>query len=226
MHPAQVKTITLEDILSYDKNNLLHYRIKYPQFYSYDFQNYLNVINGIYKRRAFALQRKTVNLYFQIAKDFYIFSVKRGIPIRLFEVSYIPVIAYNGNCTISLYYDEYAYTGGAHGTIFRTSDTWDIKKRRNIRLDDIVRCRYGGEYDYIKHLIIDRIKSYEGIEKFMCLENFEEKIVCNFYNENFYLVPEGLVVYYQQYDVAPYAVGIPQFLIPFNGNDISQPSCN
>lgn len=224
MHSVRVKKIILEDNLSYDRQNLLHYRIEYPQFYSYSYQNKLNVINNIYKRRALELQRKAVDEYLQIAITFYLFSVKRKIPIRLFEVSYIPAITYNENCTISLYYDEYVYMGGAHGATFRTSDTWDIQDGRYVRLDDIVTCRHG-EYDYIKNLIIDRVKSNEGIEEFMDFEGFEENIFCNFYNENFYLVPEGLIIYYQQYDVAPYAAGIPEFLIPFDGKDIIEPRC-
>ncbi|MEM5769578.1 MAG: RsiV family protein, partial [Bacillota bacterium] len=31
---------------------------------------------------------------------------------------------------------------------------------------------------------------------------------------SFYMVPEGLAVYFQQYDIAPYVMGIPVFVIP------------
>lgn len=224
MYPVEVKSVILEDNLFYDKQNLLHYKIEYPQFYSYNYQNKLNVINSIYKRRALVQQRTVVDKYLQIAVTFYLFSVKRGIPVRLFEVSYIPTITYNENCTISLYYDEYIYSGGAHGTTFRTSDTWDIKNGRYIRLDDIVIYRYG-KYGYVKNLIINKVKKLVGSDKFVYFDNFEENISCNFYNKNFYLVPEGLIIYYQQYDIAPYAAGIPEFLIPFDNSDIIEPEC-
>ncbi len=224
MYPVEVKKVILEDNLFYDRQNLLHYKIEYPQFYSYNYQNKLNVINGIYKRRALALQRTVVDEYLKVAVTFYLFSVKRGIPIRLFEVNYIPTVTFNENCTISLYYDKYLYTGGAHGTTFRDSDTWDIQNGRYIRLDDIVICSHG-EYDYVKHLIIDKIKELAGSDKFVYFDNFEENISCNFYNENFYLVPEGLMIYYQEYDIAPYAAGIPEFLIPFDNGDIIEPEC-
>lgn len=34
-------------------------------------------------------------------------------------------------------------------------------------------------------------------------------------DHDFYLTPEGLVLYFQVYDIAPYAYGIPEFLIPY-----------
>lgn len=225
MRLVNVKKITLEDNLFYDRQNLLHYKIEYPQFFSYNYQNKLNVINNIYKRRALMLQRKVVEEYFKTAITYYIFSVKRNIPIRLFEVKYIPEVTYNDSCTISLYYDEYVYMGGAHGTTFRTSDTWNIQDASYIRLEDIVELDHR-EFDYIRHLIGDRVKQLVGSDDFVYFENFEENIFCNFYNENFYLVPEGLKIYYQQYDIAPYPAGIPEFLIPFDNETIIKAECS
>ncbi len=222
---VKVKKIILEDDLFFDQQNLLHYRIEYPQFFLDEYQNKLNVINNIYKRRALMLLRRVVDEYFKTAISYYLFSIIRNIPIRLFEVSYIPDITYNGNCTISLYYDEYIYMGGAHGVTFRTSDTWDIKDASYIRLEDIVTYEYG-EFDYIRQLIIDKVKQLAGSEDFIYYGNFEQNISCQFYYENFYLVPAGLKIYYQQYDIAPYAAGIPEFLIPFDNNAIIEPECS
>jgi len=33
--------------------------------------------------------------------------------------------------------------------------------------------------------------------------------------DSFYLVPEGIVIYFQQYDIAPYSSGIRTFLIKY-----------
>lgn len=224
MCSVKVKRIVLEENLFYDKQKLLHYRIEYPQFYLSQYQNRLNLINNIYKKRALILQRKIINEYFQTAKSYYLFSVKKEIPIRLFEMRFIPTITYNENCTISLYYDEYSYTGGAHGTTFRTSDSWEIQTGRSIHLNDIIKYEYG-EFNYVRHLIIEKVKTIAGTEEFIYFEKFEENISCNFYEENFYLVPSGVVIYYQQYDIASYAAGIPQFLIPFDNMKIIEPKC-
>ena len=41
----------------------------------------------------------------------------------------------------------------------------------------------------------------------LVLETFNPK--------NFYLAQNGIVIYFQQYDIAPYSSGIPTFLIKF-----------
>ena len=48
----------------------------------------------------------------------------------------------------------------------------------------------------------------------------------NFKPNNFYLVDEGIVIYYDLYDIAPYAAGIRTFLIPFRKGIVLEPSCN
>ena len=35
-------------------------------------------------------------------------------------------------------------------------------------------------------------------------------------NQSFYIEGDNLVIYYQLYDIAPYAFGIPEFKIPLN----------
>jgi len=52
-----------------------------------------------------------------------------------------------------------------------------------------------------------------------------EKNVANYFNpKSFYLVPDGIVIYFQQYEIAPYASGIPQFTIPYSAY-ILKPGC-
>lgn len=47
-------------------------------------------------------------------------------------------------------------------------------------------------------------------------EDYRERISQYFREENFYCEPSGVVIYYQQYDIAPYSSGIRTFLIPYN----------
>ena len=34
--------------------------------------------------------------------------------------------------------------------------------------------------------------------------------------DSYYLTPKGIVIYFQQYDIAPYSSGLPEFLIKLN----------
>ena len=46
-------------------------------------------------------------------------------------------------------------------------------------------------------------------------ENYKELINKTFNPNSFYCTPEGISVYYQQYDIAPYSSGIREFLMPY-----------
>ena len=50
-------------------------------------------------------------------------------------------------------------------------------------------------------------------------DDYPELLRSTFQAGNFYLTPEGIVIYYQQYDIAPYSSGITEFLLPFSGTD-------
>ena len=46
-------------------------------------------------------------------------------------------------------------------------------------------------------------------------KNHEQNVSISFSPDNFYLTPEGIVIYFQQYDLAPYSNGIIEFTIPY-----------
>ena len=69
-------------------------------------------------------------------------------------------------------------------------------------------------FQRIEKQIEDRLK--ESPATFF--EDYSQLLRNNFHAENFYITPAGLVIYYQQYDIAPYASGIPEFVIPFRNS--------
>ena len=40
----------------------------------------------------------------------------------------------------------------------------------------------------------------------------------HFNPQSYFLEPRSIVIYYQQYDIAPYATGIPEFRLPYPEN--------
>ena len=52
----------------------------------------------------------------------------------------------------------------------------------------------------------------------MYFDDYATLLRGNFNIKGFYLKPEGIVIYYQQYDIAPYVSGLPEFLFPFKGD--------
>ena len=56
-------------------------------------------------------------------------------------------------------------------------------------------------------------------------ENYEQLTAKTFQPESFYLTPDGLAIYYQQYDIAPYSSGIPVFIINYEEGRVVLPTC-
>ena len=102
-------------------------------------------------------------------------------------------------------------TGGAHGNTVRASDTWNLNVSRRLRLSGLF-CRP----DDYQELIFPKIREQIAENPEIYFDNYEQLIVENFQESNFYTTSEGIVIYYQQYDIAPYSSGIREFLIPYS----------
>ncbi|MEQ8175848.1 MAG: DUF3298 and DUF4163 domain-containing protein [Syntrophomonadaceae bacterium] len=209
--PTTFNTLVISEEMKYEGVTVLTYRIEYPEFASDTYKKTIRAINQYYKDKALALQNYFRTKLYRMAVDQYLDDIKNGFPVRVFEGLQIFKVTYDKACIISLYFDNYQYTGGAHGLTVRTSQTWNLKTGKMIKLRELYNCR-GNYKSYIKNKIIEQIK--ENPDSYF--ENYEELVEQTFDVNNFYCTPQGVVVYFQQYDIAPYASGIREFLLPYN----------
>lgn len=127
-------------------------------------------------------------------------------------------IALNGHGLISIVFRNYAYAqGAAHGVTVQKSLTMDLWDGREYRFADLFR----EDSDYKRK--IDAILQKQIEEKEVPIfDTVPFKGVGP--NQDYYLTPEGLVVYYQLYEYTPYAYGFPTFPIPYSEiSDIVDP---
>lgn len=206
----------LKQDLNYKETVLLSYTVKYPYFILDNYQSTLDKINYYYQTEAYTYVRTYINRLYQQAMVEYEYAMANNFPVRPFEVVTVYNVTYNKNCALSLYFDRYEYTGGAHGITRRSSDTWNIAKSTLIGLKDLFLIP-NDIYSFVTDSIveqIDHIKSSEG-EDFPYFEDYEALVKDNFKYKSFYLNNKGLVIYYQLYEIAPYASGLPEFLLPY-----------
>lgn len=209
---AEECKILIKKSIKYNNETVLHYKIEYPRFWNPFRQEALDVINAWYRAQAKELQRKYETELYREAVEQYDYSMENRFPFHMFEAVSAYEVTKNENDILSLYYDHYTYTGGAHGNTVRASETWNTEDGSRIGLysftDDPV--RYQTEIlENIRAQIASQIESGEG----MYFDDYSTLIVEYFNPKSFYLTPQETVVYYQQYEIAPYASGIPEFLI-------------
>lgn len=210
-----VKTLTLTDTLKYGDVPLLSYRISYPQFSLGENTKAFSKINRYYEDLANSKERYYRETLYPQAVVEYMDAMEQDMETSPAEAVIDFTVTFTSPTRISLYYDQYLYTGGAHGSTYRYSDTWDIEEARLMTLKEFFPDRPTYRQDIIR-AIADYIGSQvaEDEESTIYFEDYQENVREYFSEENFYLIPGGIVIYFQQYELGPYSSGILQFLLP------------
>lgn len=213
-----VKTMVLQGEMTYEGVPVLSYRIEYPYFDSCAYQLSAAMVGGCYRTRALEYQAYLEReLYPQAVETLKAFPPGDD-PFPVYQALVTYQVTYCAGCIVSLYSDTYQYTGGAHGTTFRSSQTWNLQKCRRLCLRDLFTC--GIDYEA---LIFEQVTAAIQKEPEIYFENFEQLLEETFNENSFVCTPQGIVVYFQQYDIAPYSSGIREFLIPY-GDGVCDPA--
>lgn len=110
----------------------------------------------------------------------------------------------NERGVLSLSLNNYAFAGGAHGMTIIKSLTFDVCTGRIYSLADLFKP--GSDYQKVLSAIIEKqIKEREipVINEFTGIKP----------DQDYYIADKVLVVYFQLYDLTPYAYGFPEFPI-------------
>ena len=222
--PIVVREKEIQQDMYYKNTLILSYTIKYPKFVSSTFHALAHKLNTLYRTKAVMYEKSNIMNLYQMAMVEYEYSISNHFPVHQFEAYVTYVVTYNQSCALSLYFDQYEYTGGAHGLTVRTSDTWDLQRSRRMELADFFPNRSDPK-EFIVQSIIKQMKDQISEGDSFYFEDYDKLVEDNFKRNNFYLSKEGLVLYFQQYDIAPYAAGLPTFVIPYGPGGALMPRC-
>lgn len=167
-------------------------------------------------------RRAALDLYRQAAAG-YRDSVENGFPFHAYEAVLDYHTAYNRNCYLSAFRDQYEFTGGAHGNTVRSSDTWRLGTGRTVPLS----CFFRDCTDYKSLLLEQILKQADNNmqQEPVYFEDYRTLIPKYFDPKSYYLTPDGIAFYFQQYQIAPYSTGIVVFTLPYGMLDCP-PSCS
>lgn len=204
-----IKKNVLTDELKYKGSVILKYEIEYPEVISNSFK--VNVFNEFNLHKALELEKYAKETLFLESQTQYDYNVDNGYPIMVYELISKYSITYNCSPLISLYQDEYVFSGGAHGSTIRTSQNWNLDCGYQFSLCDV----YSDCCDYMLYILrtINAQIQEKGVDLFF--DDYCCLVLESFDSNHFYLTPDYVVVYFQQYDIAPYSTGIPTFWISY-----------
>ena len=122
-------------------------------------------------------------------------------------------VKYNENDFISVVSDTYQYTGGAHGSSVWSARNIDALTGMEVLLDDLFE-------DNNYKVVLDRLIEQEVNDHPEDYSDLWEKPQIKESNQrDFYISDDGLVLFYQPYDLSYYARGFVEFTIDYD--DIS-----
>jgi len=120
---------------------------------------------------------------------------------------FIAFKVFNFKNYLSIVIDYSRYTGGAHGITTRKAYNFDFQNGIQLKLSDLIS-------NNTRKKIIEKINKVIENNK----QRYFDKKIEYLSQEQFYLSKEGLIIFFQQYEIAPFASGIPEF--KFNYTEI------
>lgn len=109
----------------------------------------------------------------------------------------------NNSSYVSILQSIYTYSGGAHGMTMRYSMTADRATGEIVKLADLF-----ADKTYLN--VLNELAQDQNKDKYL----FDQVQLTG--EEDFYLTDKGLTVYFQLYEVAPYAAGFVEYFFPYD----------
>jgi len=206
----KVDKAEIKQDLTYDGITMVTVSITYPVV-SGDNKAAVKRINSFYEHAAKCLFRKTCKNLLPAAIDEYKQSLTGEFPFRPYDFTADFETTLLNERFFSLYRDNYVYTGGAHGNTERVSETWITSSGWLVML-----CSFFSKNVNYKRLLtrnaieIAERQIKDGTHQYF--DNFPQLIRRYFSSSRYYLVENGIAIYYGQYEIAPYVEGIPVFV--------------
>ena len=104
------------------------------------------------------------------------------------------------------------YVGGAHGSAAQQYFNFELESETLLSLDEILVKGQRAKFNDLAHQAFEQwIKSTQpdmDVDEYQELWKFTS-------TDNFYLSPTELILQYGEYEIGPYAVGLPRLVIPY-----------
>lgn len=193
--------------------------IVYPQVSVKENPQATKTIGGYYRTVAQEYYTYAGRKLFAKALEQYRQGQRGKTPFRPFSAAMSYAVPYNAGRLLSVTYDLYSFTGGAHGSTARYADTWDTAVGKVIPLGDFF--KNASYRNVIFEEIFRQIEEQQAAGTQTFFEHFRSNVFRFYDDRNAYLTPEGIAVFFPPASIAPYASGFPVFVVPyaaFGGN--------
>jgi hypothetical protein len=174
-------------------------------------------ISTFYRESAKQYYDYASHVLFNQAVKEYIYSLGQHYPFKTYQVLQTFETPYNNASLLSIYYDRYEYTAGAHGNTTQFADTWQLSTGVRLKLSNFFDDSYYKSviFDYITNDIKRQID--EGNTYYF--DDYVKNVFRYFDESNYYLTDTGIAIFYPLYTITAFVQGIPTFIVPYETFD-------
>lgn len=213
-YDAATKVITIKPIVENDlkltNKTLKHVNgnksvtIQYPQLQGFSGTDVQAKINAFLEAEATRHYKSGQSLLNEAEEDGSAGTADQAPPLS-YDVNY--TITYNEQNKLSLHFDVYEYTGGAHGMYDWQSHTFDLGTGEELTLQNA--ALNNPDYLNIANTEIKKQIKQRDIFLNTPFESIRP-------DQGFFLRGNAIVIYFSLYEYTPYAEGIPEFSMPLS----------
>ncbi len=190
-----------------DKTETLEYDLKIPVVEGVKDEKIQSQINEVFEKNAVDFKNEIESYGKEYIKE----AKKQGWEIRPYEALSDYKIAYNKDNILSICITNYEYTGGAHGMSHQKNYNINLKSGKEILLKDL----FKEKSNYKAHInkeIKKQMKAQTDAEEVVYFEDdLGFKSISD--NQSYYFEEGHIVIHFGLYEIASYAVGMPEFRI-------------
>jgi len=159
------------------------------------------------------IQKDILNFKNQLqaeSEDYLKLARIEGWEIRKYVATTYYIVHYQKDNFLSLSVFYYSYTLGAHGYTLQRAYNFNLENGEEILLSDILKEKKD-DVDIINQEIKRQINlnPQEYFTEWAVFQSISQE-------QPFYLIEDGMVIYFGLYEIAPYASGIRYFKIPYS----------
>ncbi|WP_297990803.1 DUF3298 and DUF4163 domain-containing protein [Anoxybacillus sp.] len=188
-------------------NELMEVDLNIPVVSGSNNRSFQRHVNRLLRKESLDLKREVE----KEARENMAISKKEGFPYRLHAAVSRFDVTYNAHGVLSIPVTLYSYTGGAHGMTVKVPNNFDFHEGKSLQLTDLF--KKGTNY---KQVITNEVIAQIKKENDLYFDNAIDVVKKMPDDQPYYITSDGIVVYYGLYEIAPYAAGIREFLIPFS----------
>lgn len=197
-----VKTLSLKESVK-----SISFDLKYPEV-KISNDHVQNKVNASLKQGIYDFKKYLEDVYNEATSMYSDKIVKTSSSFNYEGSSNFEYEVVNGFLSVRMMFTQ--FTGGAHPMTYMKSYNFDLKSGDSLNIEEIFNEDGKKVYkDIIDKEIKDKINNNPDIY-------FADEFKGVNENTQYYLTKDGVVVFFQLYELAPYSAGIPEFKISYD----------